>query len=107
MKKKYLIKGAFALVFGAFVASCSDYDNDYTSIADAKQATFAENFVKFYGTIDPNQDWGFGAPATSRITRTINSGWNGWASAPNTSDFKSEIPDEIYFFTRYFIICNR
>ena len=101
MKKKYLIKGAFALVFGAFVASCSDYDNDYTSIADAKQATFAENFVKFYGTIDPNQDWGFDTPAASRITRTINSGWNGWAAAPSRSEFKTGIPDEILYITRY------
>lgn len=93
MKKKYLIKGAFALVFGAFVASCSDYDNDYTSIADAKQATFAENFVKFYGNIDPNQDWGFGETTNSsrvRMTRA-NSSWDGWATPPSENSFKSSM----------------
>jgi hypothetical protein len=94
--KKFLITGAFTLALSAFLFSCADDDNDFTSIAELKQATFAENFVKFYGPIDPNQDWGFSSTTSnSRVTRTIKSGWNGWASAPNEADFKSRMPSTL------------
>ena len=100
--KKYLMTGVLALTFGALVVGCTDDDNDFTSIAEVKQATFAENFKKFYGDIDPNQDWGFGSTtAASRLTRTINSGWTGWASAPNDNDFKSTIPGNAIYIGSY------
>ena len=96
--KKFLITGAFTLALSAFLFSCADDDNDFSSIAEMKQATFAENFVKFYGPIDPNQDWGFGTttPAATRMTRGISDyvGYKGsmkptfnFPTAPNESDY--------------------
>ena len=94
--KKFLITGAFTLALSAFLFSCADDDNDFSSIAEMKQATFAENFVKFYGPIDPNQDWGFGTSAASRMTRGISDyvGYKGsmkstfnFPTAPNESDY--------------------
>ena len=88
--KKFLITGAFTLALSAFLFSCADDDNDFSSIAEMKQATFAENFVKFYGPIDPNQDWGFSTPSASRMTRAIASRWDGWAAAPQNTDFNNK-----------------
>lgn len=76
--KKYLITGALTLSLGGFLTSCHDSEIDYSSIAEAKQATFAENFVKFYGEIDPEQDWGFGTESSSTRTRGCNSDANNW-----------------------------
>ena len=71
--KKYLIRGALALVVGGFLTSCHDDDMSYSSIAEAKQAQFAENFEKFFGKVDSNQDWGFGESSNAR-TRTYADG---------------------------------
>lgn len=79
--KKYLITGALTLSLGGFLTSCHDSEIDYSSIAEAKQATFAENFVKFYGEIDPNQDWGFGESTSSVRTRGVNADANEWAAS--------------------------
>ena len=76
--KKYLITGALTLSLGGFLTSCHDSEIDYSSIAEAKQATFAENFVKFYGEIDPEQDWGFGTSSTR--TRSAETRANMWAT---------------------------
>jgi hypothetical protein len=57
--KKYLLRGAAALVFGGFIAACSHDDADYTPIVDAKLKAYQEVFVDAYGTIDPSQSWGF------------------------------------------------
>lgn len=71
--KKYLTSGALAIIACGFMTSCHETEIDYASQIEAKKATFAENFVKFYGEIDPNQDWGFGT-TTRGITRTGNTG---------------------------------
>lgn len=75
--RKYLITGVLALAAGGFLTSCHDDDLSYTSIAEAKQAQFAENFEKFFGEVSPNQDWGFGDSSNSR-TRGCNSDANNW-----------------------------
>ena len=71
--KKYLTSGALAIIACGLLTSCHETEIDYASQLEAKKATFAENFVKFYGEIDPNQDWGFGT-TTRGITRTGNTG---------------------------------
>ena len=74
--KKYLTSGALAIIACGFMTSCHETEIDYASQIEAKKATFAENFVKFYGEIDPNQDWGFGTTTRgiSGITRSGNTG---------------------------------
>ena len=57
--KRYLFRGATALVLGGFIAACSHDDIDYSSIVDGKLKAYQEVFVDAYGKIDPNQNWGF------------------------------------------------
>lgn len=93
--KKFLITGAFTLALSAFLFSCADDDNDFSSIAEMKQATFAENFVKFYGPIDPNQDWGFGTTtAASRMTRAIQPSFEFPGDA-DPSKFLASVPSGV------------
>ena len=73
--KKYLIAGALALVCNGLFTSCSEDMGDYSSPEEAKKAQFAQNFEKFYGTPDPNQDWGFGE-ARVAAARTRGQGDN-------------------------------
>ena len=77
--KRYLFRGATALVLGGFIAACSHDDIDYSSIVDGKLKAYQEVFVDAYGKIDPNQNWGFTSVSgqgsasgqEARITRTI------------------------------------
>ncbi len=73
--KKYLIAGALALVCNGLFTSCSEDMGNYSSPEEAKKAQFAQNFEKFYGTPDPNQDWGFGE-ARVAAARTRGQGDN-------------------------------
>lgn len=79
--KKYLIAGALALVCNGLLTSCSEDMGNYSSLEEAKKAQFAENFEKFYGTPNPNQDWGFGEASLTRAkarTRSHNVTGNLW-----------------------------
>lgn len=79
--KKYLIAGALALVCNGLFTSCSEDMGDYSSLEEAKKAQFAQNFEKFYGTPNPNQDWGFGDASLTRAkarTRGVNVNGNLW-----------------------------
>ena len=70
--KKYLIAGALALVCNGLFTSCSEDMGDYSSLEEAKKAQFAQNFEKFYGTPNPNQDWGFNDDVVAAArTRTV------------------------------------
>ena len=68
--KKYLITGALALVGMVFNTSCQNDMENYSSPEEAKKAIFAENFEKFYGTPNPNQDWGFANACLASVTAT-------------------------------------
>lgn len=76
--KRYLLRGATALVLGGFIAACSHDDIDYSSIVDGKLKAYQEVFVDAYGKINPNQTWGFGtvsvqeSTAMARQTRAIS-----------------------------------
>ena len=90
--KKYLTSGALAIIACGFMTSCHETEIDYASQIEAKKATFAENFVKFYGEIDPNQDWGFGT--TSRgITRSGNTAgdYTPWPSTHQYYDANGKL----------------
>ena len=79
--KKYLITGALALVGMVFNTSCQNDMENYSSPEEAKKAIFAENFEKFYGTPNPNQDWGFADASLASVTATTrahNANGNLW-----------------------------
>ncbi len=79
--KKYLIAGALALICNGLLTSCSEDLGNYSSPEEAKKAQFAQNFEKFYGTPNPNQDWGFGDASLTRAkarTRGVNVNGNLW-----------------------------
>ena len=76
--KKYLFTGALALVVGGFFASCHDDSIEYSTIAEAKKAQFAENFENFFGKVSPNQDWGFGSSSKKSRTRGTDPDANMW-----------------------------
>ena len=95
--KKYLLTGVLALVVGGFLTSCHDDDMSYSSIAEAKQAQFAENFEKFFGKVDLNQDWGFGESSNTR-TRSYADGQpyseprGGFWARPDDPEFNLDVP---------------
>lgn len=93
--KKYLIAGALALVCNGLLTSCSEDLDNYSSLEEAKKAQFAQNFEKFYGTPDPNQDWGFGE-AKIAAARTRSGDNYGTIIKRGTPDYPSDIePDPI------------
>ena len=110
--KKYLITGALTFIMGAFLSSCVDHDEiDYSSIGESKKAQFAENFEKFVGSIDANQDWGFGSTATARtrsqaapvcagITAPYDETWvatyNQTAKEPNSENVADNFDNSTY-----------
>ena len=102
--KKYLIAGALALVCNGLFTSCSEDMGDYSSLEEAKKAQFAENFEKFYGTPNPNQDWGFGeasvvaAARSARVARTRSQGDNSCGECikpdmPNFPNYSTQYPN--------------
>ncbi len=80
--KKYLISGAIILASTGLLVSCS-HEEEYTgSIAESKVQAFEELFASEFGTIDPNQDWGFSSTTTSELrsrTRGADERMNMWA----------------------------
>lgn len=81
--KRYLIKGALALIAGLFITSCShETQIDYTPEQERKANQFEEAFKEvFTQNISPNQDWGF-TPAylLHASTRVADPRSNMWAS---------------------------
>lgn len=64
------------------------------------KAVYKASFEKAFGKVAPTVDWGFGG-YTRAMTRTINSGWDGWATAPSNDDFVTTMPErEIAVFSR-------
>lgn len=89
--KKYLIKGALALVVGGFMASCANDEVEYVPLAQQRNQAYKEAFKELIGgDVDPNQNWGFekvaikfgessaAARAMTRGTVDVNS--NEWVT---------------------------
>lgn len=55
------MSGALALIAGLFVTSCTNDEDVYGNVDVIEQKTqgFQEAFKKAFGTINPNQTWGF------------------------------------------------
>lgn len=81
--KRYLIKGALALIAGLFITSCShETEVSYTPEQVRKANQFEEAFKEvFTSNISPNQDWGY-TPAylLKASTRVADPRSNMWAS---------------------------
>ncbi len=81
--KRYLIKGALALIAGLFITSCShETQIDYTPEQERKANQFEEAFKEvFTQNISPNQDWGY-TPAylLQASTRVADPRSNMWVS---------------------------
>lgn len=84
-------------VLGGFFASCQ-HDEIYGSMVEAKVEAYKQVFKEEFGTIDSNQDWGFGTNAQSRAsvlrTRTI-AATHVFATAPAASDYKTDVPEGV------------
>ncbi len=77
MRKK-LNFWVLALGVLSFTACSSDKDlYDPSQIVANKEAQYAAAFQEKFGTVDANQDWGFG---TSRSSRAANTNSNQWAN---------------------------
>ena len=70
--KKYLITGTLALIASAVMTSCHVDEDFDSSIVEQKIQTYEKLFVEEFGTIDPNQDWGFGEESMLARTRAID-----------------------------------
>ena len=59
--KKYLIKGSVILCAGFILASCSHDEDLYNGgdVIQQKKEEFSQAFKKTFGSIAPNQTWGF------------------------------------------------
>ena len=68
--KKYLIRGALALVVCGCMISCQDHDEFVGNVIQAKTQAFDEAFVEAYGEIQPGHDWGFGSVGQAARTRS-------------------------------------
>lgn len=103
--KKYLIAGALALICNGLLTSCSEDLDNYSSIEEAKKAQFAQNFEKFYGTPDPNQDWGFGdASVVAARTRGVGENSCGTCIKPDMTNYPTATaPADITQYEREFV----
>ncbi|MBQ8155954.1 MAG: hypothetical protein IJ082_06495 [Prevotella sp.] len=77
--KKYLMTGIAVLALCAGFTSCSHDSEGFTSLQDVSTSKYETSFVKRYGEIDKNQNWGFG---TTRTRAEINVNGNQWATCP-------------------------
>ena len=88
------MSGIAALSVCAGFISCSNHDEGFTTLQEAKYAEYQEVFVKTYGKISSTQDWGFGSAA---LTRSAETNSNEWGTNQNNGKYKdvlklSEIP---------------
>ena len=63
-----------------FNSSCSSNDVPSYDPSAEKTALYQENFVKTFGNIDPQNDWGFGQdiPCAPKPTKGVNANANEW-----------------------------
>ena len=88
--KKYLMIAVAALA----VASCSKSDDVYDADRNVVTDSYNAAFRKYVGgSIDPNQDWGFGTTTRSvAFTRTTSHNID-FPDAPAAGDYKTTYPE--------------
>lgn len=89
------MKGASALLLGGFLASCSHEEFDISTYVADKVKAYEQVFTSEFGSIDPNQDWGFGS-STRGLTRAVfGEHWDG----VHNSTSSSKVPCGVYWTT--------
>ena len=97
--KKYLMSGVAAIAFLAAFTSCSKstdlYDAGAVKEKETQEKTIQKNtsyeeaFTKRYGTIDSNNDWGFGNIGKAKTRSAVEGRANAFSSSftfPSTPD---------------------
>lgn len=67
------------------LASCQDYENGF-DVETVKKASYAKDFEKTFGTIDPNQDWSMAATINANIAFGGNAQVRVYSENPNVAD---------------------
>ena len=107
MEKNLFTKALFAMGAVALMASCAKSTDvfDQSAVDAQKKAdaqaeveqlklTYAENFVKKYGEVDPNQSWDFTTGAKlGAVTRTVDN------SSQGATQIQTQIVDGLKFIT--------
>ena len=90
--KRYLIKGALALIAGLFITSCShETEVDFVPIQDQRTQEFDKAFKEaFTSNIAPNQDWGF-STANFLSSRAGTRGTRAEIVKPDMTTYPSSI----------------
>lgn len=82
MNKLFNLGAMLTIAAGAMMinSSCSNNDMPTYDPGVEKTAAYQDNFVKTFGNIDPNNDWGFGEniPSNPKPTKAFNTDANNW-----------------------------
>ena len=80
MMKKYLVMAAAVLAVSSAFVSCSKDKDLYDPSKNTEQflKNYQDAFVRVFGQPSADQNWGFGTPASSRMTRSANPNGNMW-----------------------------
>jgi len=95
--KKYLMTGVAAVAMCAAFTSCSKNEDLYDpgAVREMEIAEVYEQynraFIKTFGQVNPNQDWGFGSNFGKVGTRGVFANGNEWA-ANDRDDCKYKVP---------------
>ena len=115
--KKYLMSGVAAIAFLAAFTSCSKSTDLYDAGAVKEKETqektiqkstsYEEAFTKRYGTIDSNNDWGFGNIGKAKTRSAVEGRANAYSSvftfptAPADNLFATEKDGNAVLITKY------
>lgn len=115
--KKYLMSGVAAIAFAAAFTSCSKSTDLYDAGAVKEKETqektiqkstsYEEAFTKRYGTIDSNNDWGFGNIGKAATRAAVANRANAYSSvftfptAPADNLFATEKDGNAVLITKY------
>lgn len=85
--KKTLCRGLIACVSLVALASCQDYEGGY-DFEQIKKASYAKDFEKTFGTVDPNQDWSMASTITANVQTSENGKVAIYSENPANSNAK-------------------
>ena len=89
IKKNFLVFGSMAVMGLAFMSCSKDlYSED--AVNELQDATYAANFEKRYGKIDPNQTWDFTTGVATYSTVSSGSSTRAVASVADADFHRAE-----------------
>lgn len=104
MNKLFNLGAMLTIAVGATMinSSCSSHDVPTFDPGVEKAAAYQNDFVKAFGNIDPNNDWGFGEniPSNPKATRGNDAKNNEWGKYVEVPDVLTD--DQIKAVTEWF-----